>query len=226
MTSRTMNIRDYSYHYYICSRVAAHNKSACLQRSIRADTLEPMVWKLVSGLLKDPEKLRDGLDTLITEERNRLCSDPDKQAKTWLEKLAEADRMRSGYQDLAAKGLMAYEELGEKLQALEETRNIAHKELESLKHHQEKVEQLERDRDTLLESYAGLVPASLDSLTPEERYHVYKMLRLKAVTNLDGGVEITGALRGGIEFLDLETTSGSYITATPCKESSEQGTST
>ena len=95
--------------------------------------------------------------------------------------------MRSGYQDLAAKGLMAYEELGEKLQALEETRNIAHKELESLKHHQEKVEQLERDRDTLLESYAGLVPASLDSLTPEERYHVYKMLRLKAVTNLDGG---------------------------------------
>jgi len=207
MTSRTVNIRDYSYHYYICSRVAAHNKSACLQRSIRADTLEPMVWKLVSGLLKDPEKLRDGLDTLITEERNRLSSDPDKQAKTWLEKLAEADRMRSGYQDLAAKGLMAYEELGEKLQALEETRNIAHKELESLKHHQEKVEQLERDRDTLLESYAGLVPASLDSLTPEERYHVYKMLRLKAVTNLDGGVEINGALRGGIEFLDLETTS-------------------
>ena len=58
-----------------------------------------------------------------------------------------------------------------------------------------------------MESYAGLVPASLDSLTPEERYHVYKMLRLKAVTNLDGGVEITGALRGGIEFLDLETTS-------------------
>jgi hypothetical protein len=42
----------------------------------------------------------------------------------WPEKLAEAERMRSGYQDLAAKVLMTYEQLASKLERLEETRTL------------------------------------------------------------------------------------------------------
>jgi hypothetical protein len=41
------------------------------------------------------------------------------------------------------------------------------------------LETLEQDRDTLLQSYAAMMPDALDSLTPEERYQVYGMLRLK-----------------------------------------------
>jgi hypothetical protein len=37
---------------------------------------------------------------------------------------------------------------------------------------------MERDRDALLDSLAAAAPEALDSLTPEERYRWYKMLRL------------------------------------------------
>ena len=47
------------------------------------------------------------------------------------------------------------------------------KELVALKGRQEFVEQLERDRDALLESYAGMAPTALGSLSPEERHRVY-----------------------------------------------------
>jgi len=40
------------------------------------------------------------------------------------------------------------------------------------------VEALERDRDALLESYAGMVPKGLEAFGPEERRRVYKLLRL------------------------------------------------
>ena len=37
------------------------------------------------------------------EERNGMRGDPDREEKTWLDELAETNRMRSGYQELAAK---------------------------------------------------------------------------------------------------------------------------
>jgi hypothetical protein len=46
--------------------------------------------------------------------------------------------------------------------------------------------QLEHDRDVLLEDYASQSPEALDSLTPEQRHHLYKMLRLRLVANEDG----------------------------------------
>jgi len=61
---------------------------------------------------------------LIEQARGELHGDPDHETKVWLEKLAEIDRMRSGYQDLVAKGLMTLEP-GEKLQNLQETRKTA-----------------------------------------------------------------------------------------------------
>jgi hypothetical protein len=50
-----------------------------------------------------------------------------------------------------------------------------------------------------------LVPEALDRLSPEKRHRVYKMLRLKAVTNSDGDLDITGALSEPIAFLVPET---------------------
>jgi hypothetical protein len=49
------------------------------------------------------------------------------------DKLTEVDEMRAGYQELAAKKLMSFEELGTKLAGLEETRRIALQELDALK---------------------------------------------------------------------------------------------
>jgi len=59
---------------------------------------------------------------MIDRERNGSRGDPDRAAKTWLERLAEAHRMRAAYQELAARGLMTIEELSGRLEELETTR--------------------------------------------------------------------------------------------------------
>ena len=136
-----------------------------------------------------------------------MRGDPEGETRAWLEKIAEADQMRAGYQDLAAKSLMTLDELGERLEQLDETRKTAHKELEALKTRRETVEALERDRDTLLESYTGLVPEKLDALSPEKRHRIYKLLRLKAVASPGGVLEMSGALGGHTDFSVSETIS-------------------
>jgi hypothetical protein len=89
---------------------------------------------------------------------------------------------------------MTLEELAEKLTELDEIRRHAEKELASFKDHQERVEQLEEDRDALIKEMAETVPDGLDNLTGAERNKVYRMLRLE-VTPTEEGYSITGALR-------------------------------
>ena len=114
--------------------------------------------------------------------------------------------MRAAYQELAAKGFMTLDELGERLAELEEERLIARNELEALKNRQERLEAMERDRDVLLQHYAGLVPEALDTLSPEERHRVYRMLRLKVTTqSANGGLEVTGVLCDSSSSLGSET---------------------
>jgi hypothetical protein len=91
---------------------------------------------------------------------------------------------------LAAKGRITGGELDEELSALEETRRTAERELESLRRHTERLEQMERGRDALLEHYASLAPEALDSLTSEERHRLYKMLRLKVWLAKSGDLEV------------------------------------
>jgi hypothetical protein len=53
--------------------------------------------------------------------------------------------------------------------------------------------ELERDRDALLESMAGMVPEALDTLTGEEENRIYRMPRLE-VTPTTEGYDVSGAL--------------------------------
>jgi hypothetical protein len=100
--------------------------------------VELLVWEFVSDLLKDPERLRDGLEEVIQRERGRAHGDPDRDAKAWADKLAEADHKRARFQDMSAEGLITFGELRAKLAALEEDR-------------QARLRDLERDKDTLLD---------------------------------------------------------------------------
>jgi hypothetical protein len=121
--------------------------------------------------------------------------DPSREVKVWLDKLAEADRMRRGYQEQTAKGLMTLDELHERLKRIEEIRKIAQEELAILEGRCQRLEELEHDRDALLERYAGMVPEALDSLGPEERHRIYKMLRLKVLVYPEARLEVSGVLR-------------------------------
>lgn len=195
------------YFYYRCPRRAQDGAAACSQAKYHvAEEIESGAWNRVCSILTDPEQLRDDLERVIEQERHSVRGNPEREVRTWLEKLAELDRKRSGYIDLAADGIMSRDELKAKLARLEETRETAGKELKALRTRQEKLEELQRDKDTVLELYTTLAPEALDSLTPEEQHRLYRMLRLKIVTRLDGTLEITGDLMGAAAVSNLETT--------------------
>ena len=56
------------------------------------------------------------------------------------------------------------------------------------------MEELERDRDALIEFYAGAVPEALDRLDGEERNRIYRMLRLEITPQEDGIFDVRGIL--------------------------------
>jgi site-specific DNA recombinase len=176
--------------YYRCQghRKNGHKEGCPNARHYRAVDLEDQVWRFVHNILTDPDRLRAGLDAMIEEKRKTLRGDPGEEANYWLEKIADIDRQRARAQDLAVEGLLSPDELRTKLAVLEETRNAAKRELEALKSRKEEVEELERDRDALLESYAGMVPEGLETFGPEERRWVYKLIRLNVFADADGNL--------------------------------------
>jgi site-specific DNA recombinase len=185
--------------YYRC-REANRRKETCPNnKSIRSDKAHPEVWDLVSGLLSDPERLRKGLDAMIDEQRATLRGDPEREAKVWFERLAALDRKRGGYLDLAAEGIMDRDELRVKLAELQEDRERANREIAAIEGRRERLEQMERDRDTIMEHYAGTIPGSLNDLGPEERHKIYKMLRLEVLAYPDKSLQVSGAILVGAE---------------------------
>jgi len=196
---------DKRNHYYRCHKPADHVEGCPNRKNYRADKVEPRVWELVSSLMTDPEQLCADLERMIELERETLRGNPEREAKAWLDKLTEVERQRSRVQDMAIEGLLDYDELRAKLVALDDTRRTAERELEALQGYQERIRALERDKDALLESYAGMAPEALSSLTAEERHQVYKMLRVRVTVHGDGTLEVSGALVGAIGISNLET---------------------
>jgi site-specific DNA recombinase len=168
------------FHYYSCrSRYNTGPKRDCAnQKYLRAEQIEEQVWEFVRGLLRDPERIRAGLDRLIEEERADAGRDPERDPEFWSRKITEVEVERRGYHRLTAKGHMTDEELTAALSELDEIRETAEQELETAWARSEALDRLERDRDALMESYAGMVSETLEDLAPEERHRIYKLLRL------------------------------------------------
>ena len=182
---------DKLYHYYRCHRSVDYRRNSCRQKMERAQKAEEAMWEFVSRVLKNPDRILAGMDVLIEQKRAELRGDPEREAKAWLERLAEVDQERRGYLKLAAKGRMSEEELDEALADLEETRRTAARELEAIGGRREEIEELERDREALKASWAATVPGDLDRLTPEGRNTLYLKLRLEMRPTEDG-YEVTG----------------------------------
>jgi len=197
LTSRSKG--ESGYHYYTCVRRRKLGKiCTCTQKSLAAIDVESTVWGFISDLIQDPKKMSAGLETLIEQERATDPHEAAKEAKLWKQKIAECVRKRSAYQDQQAAGFMSLEELGSKLQEVDDARRLAQTELEGLTRRQEHVEQLEKDRETSLRSMAKTLPDALHDLTLQERNKIYRMLRLEA-TPFEDGYEVSGAFcRSGL----------------------------
>jgi len=131
-------------------------------------------------------------------ERRGAHGNPKREMKTWLDKLAEVDSERRSYIKLAVRGTITDLELDEALGELEETRATAERELTILRNQQEALEALELDRDVLLEHYADIAPEALDSLIPEARHRLYKLLRITVIVQPDTTLEVSGVFGEGL----------------------------
>ena len=214
MTPTTVNAaRGHLYYRYPTRQ--NDGKGACsLSKNYRADEVEPLIWGFVSNLLSSPERLQKGLEAMMEQERNGFRGDPEYEAKVWLEQLADAERKRSSFQDMAAEGLINFDELHTKLATLQETCEIARRELATLEDRRNRLKDLENDAATLLESYASMVPEALGNLETEERNHDYKMLRLKVSAYHGGTLEVNGTLGSSLCVSDGETSSTPSLSTT------------
>jgi site-specific DNA recombinase len=167
------------YGYYRCAARHDNGEKSCSNgRMVSANVLEDKVWAFVRGVLTEPEELAVDLDRMIELKRSERSGDPQKQAKVWVDEFVKIERMRDGYHDQAAEGLLDFDKLREKLAALDERRATAERELEALKGRREELERLERERDAVVGHYAALAPEVLESLDSEERHRLYGILGL------------------------------------------------
>jgi site-specific DNA recombinase len=193
MQTKTTKPHGHTYHYYYCiRRNELRRMCSYTQQALRASEVESAVWSFISGLLKDPEKVRAGMERLIERERATRTGDPESDGKVWLKKLEECSRLRAAYQDQQVAGLMTLDELASKLKDLEETRRVAQLELDALAELEARVQELEENRDALIASYASMVPEALENLISEERNKVYRMLQLE-VSPTPEGYQVSGA---------------------------------
>jgi recombinase-like zinc beta ribbon protein len=198
------------YYYYRCVErwqhgTCGHNKTH------NAKDLEERVWGSVRVLLSDPEVLRADLDRMIEMKANALrMGDALHGMNTWLEKLAEADNKAVMFQHAYAENAITLDDLRARLTELEELRETANGELERLRHHEDEIAELERDRDALLAHYEVMAPEALDALTPEERRNLYTLLRLEVRLSLDGSLELRGAAipEGLTSVCEVDTSRG------------------
>jgi predicted nucleic acid-binding Zn-ribbon protein len=159
---------------------------------MNAQKAETAVWNAVSALLSDPETLRRDLELMIEREKEAR-GDPEPEVKAWAATLSEAERRREKYQEMYAADAMTLAELRSKLDALEETRETARRELASLASWRESLQTVERDKELLLESYATRAPEALAGLKPEERRTVYSILGLRVEALPDKSLRVRGA---------------------------------
>jgi site-specific DNA recombinase len=148
--------------YYRCNTRHKRGREACtMGRRWRADTVEPLVWSHVVDMLIDTDRLQAGLQRLLGEERAQGYGDSDGEARIWTDKLTAIERKRSGFQDMAAQGLITFDELGVKLAELEANRAGAQRELEAIYYRRERLERLEKDTDEVMRTYSGALPGNL-----------------------------------------------------------------
>jgi hypothetical protein len=193
------------YFYYACRTRYKKGVEACSNgKYLAAARVEASVWEGVTKLLKDPAQLRADLNAMIEQKRrDSLRGDPDQEVKLWADKLAEVERKRGRYQDMAASELITFDELRARLLELDETRKTAERELEIIRNHKECLAELEADRDALLASLMDIAPMALESLTPEERRRFYRLLGLSVSAYPDRSLEVE--FGDGLNVCERET---------------------
>jgi site-specific DNA recombinase len=184
--------------HYRCYNRVRNGTEACPNGvHHRVEKIEAEAWAEVSALLKDPERLRVGVDRVIEErKKSALRGDPARESTHWHEELEKVENMRSGYLDQQAEGIISMTELKGKFAALDERRAVAERELAEIAHHQEHLAELERGFEELEALYREQAREGLNLYTPQDRHDAYRSLGIHGIAHPDGSLELTGSVLG------------------------------
>lgn len=175
--------------YYRCTRHYNGGIAACsANRAIRTDKVEPLVWEFVRNILTDPTRLAEGLEAMIENEASGSRSALEQDEATWLKHVSEIERKEERLLDLRLEGDITTEQYRTKNAGLVESKQAAEGRLIEVRLRRGRLTEIERDKEALLAHYAGLIPRNLDTLEPEERRTIYRMMRLTVLAAPDGSL--------------------------------------
>ena len=167
---------------------------ACSQsKTLRAVETEALVWGFVSDVLKDPTRLKRGLDEMVKQEKALVARGPGEDSKTWLKKLAELETQKERFLDLYLENKLDMDRYEKRLAQIEQARQGVQDDLARIESRTAHIVRLEHNRDAVLNYYSQIVPECLDALEPNERKRVHKMLNLTVRARENGSLELTWA---------------------------------
>lgn len=115
----------------------------------------------------------------------QLAASSENEA-SWLRRLSDIDRKQERLLDLHLDGGITTAQFRAKSAELKEARATVESQIEASRSRLARIEDVERDKDALISHYASLMPQGLADLSPEERNRVYKMMRLRVLTDREG----------------------------------------
>lgn len=176
--------------YYRCNTRFMHGPEGCGHlKNHRAETIEEAVWREVSSPLKEPERLRTGVERYIEQERDS-SRNTEHEKRLWAKQLANVDAKRSRYQEMAAEGLIDFDELRSKLGALEADRTTATRELEVLSARAERLASLKLETEALIGAYADKASRGLEFYNPDDKHAAYRALGVTYLAHQDRPPEL------------------------------------
>jgi site-specific DNA recombinase len=179
------HIRAKGQGYYRCTgRYNGGIENRCsMSRTVRAEEAETRVWAFVSEILTNPQRLAQGLEKMLEDERQPAVGEDD---TSWLRRIAEIDLKQKRLLDLHLDGDITTEQFRVKSAELEEARVAAEAQLEAARSRLAHLKDIERSKDALISHYASLVPRVLTELSSEEKNQIYKMMHLNVLAQRDG----------------------------------------
>ena len=129
------------------------------------------IWAFVSGILKDPERLRRGIDEMLDREPALTSRSPSNDEEGWLKQLSELEAQEKRLLDLYLEDKLEIGRYESRVSQIKQSRRTIEDELERIKNHAAHIEHLEHDRD------ATIVPSLCRIVDTEFRERTFRALR-------------------------------------------------
>ena len=187
----TMTPRAKSYNYYYCQSTRAGAIDPCTMRThIPAEAIEEEVLRQVSRLMDDKEYVLTKLEEHFALKRKELKrSGADVGAL--MRRVADLDRRRDGYYELAADGDMPRDRMREKVAEIEQELEEVERELAKIRNRDEELGKLKRVEAEMRRRIEA-TENHLAEMTPEKRRELYEDLRLRVEVGADKSPSISG----------------------------------